>query len=316
MSSKRVKIREMKRRQKQYTRMWIIGGLTALVLVLVVLALYGLDLYSKSYIMTYEKQKISVNDYKYCATMVTSEENAKEQALDQLLTLLTVNKVAQKDGVTLTEDEQTEMKSYAESLKSYYESYGLDLSFITTERMTELLAMDTLYGKLQERYTADYALNENDFQQALVTYKQNEPVDYINMDLKYIFTSTSEAIENARQELEGGAEFDEVLKRYSEYYDAESEISTYPLKYMGLESDVASRILALEVGDYSEVVEMDSMYVIFGVETKTIPTDEEIETSYREKYTSEKKSEQFTEIVKGWKEQASYTLNQKAYDAA
>ena len=321
MSSKRAKIREMKRKQKQQRTMLITGCIAAAVLLVGVLTWIGLDAYNKSYIMVFEGQRVSVNDFRFCGLFAGSEETAKTDALDTLLTFMTLDKYARENDFVLGEEEKADLLSYCAGLKDYYaQSYGIDLSYITTERMAEMLGLDSLRTLLMERYTADYTVDETDYARKLADYTHDERVDYIEMDLKYIFTNTEEDMAPALEALESGADFDWAVAEYSTNYNESTGVDTYTLKtlyeYGYLDKETAESFLALAVGDISEVIDLNGMYGLFKVESVRIPDADEINTLYREKYISENKEAMFDDILLEWKQNASYTVNQRAFEAA
>lgn len=319
MSTKRAKAREEKRRKKQQQQFFIIGGIVILLLIAAGFGLYGLDQYNKSYVMTFNGEKIATGDLRFCSLFaeVGENEDAKEKALDQLLTYLVMEQAAKDNGLALTEEELEETRSYAESFKSYYQQYyNVDFSSIDNDRMLEMLGLDVLYDQLLEKYTADYTVNEADFSKALADYIKNEPADYTVVNLKYIYASDAATIEEARQAIEDGMTFDDAVIKYSEYYSEESGVETYEMKYMGLDDETMAQILTLSPGDITSTIDTNSMSAMFYVDSITVPEESEISATYRERYISEQKNARFTEIVDEWKKNANYTLNQKGYDAA
>lgn len=322
MSAKRAKIREEKRKRKQRQMMWITGGAAAVVLVVIALALLGLNSYNQSYIMTFEGKKISINDFKFCAIFATSEETVKEESLQQLITFLTVDKIARENGLELTDEEKEEILSYSVGLKSYYMQYGMDLSFISDQRMAELIGYSDLMIQLQDKFTEGYVVDESDYSRRLADYTYNERVEYTDMQVRAIISYEEDAIENARLDLEMDVDFDEVLRRYSgDLYGLEEDddVPVNLLRNYGLSKEDAESVLEMEPGTVTGVFETDfGMYVIMRVESVEEPTEEHIDEMFRVIYVAEKKDAMFDEILRGWVEEAKrfITVNERAYDAA
>jgi hypothetical protein len=91
---------------------------------------------------------------------------------------------------------------------------------------------------------------------------------------------------------------------------------------MGVNQEAIDAILNLKVGERTGVVTLfeptetsPGNFAIFEVISYEIPTDEEVETTYREEYSMTKKTEIFEGILATWIEEANYTINQRAYDA-
>jgi hypothetical protein len=85
--------------------------------------------------------------------------------------------------------------------------------------------------------------------------------------------------------------------------------------------ETLQQILELKAGERTGVITVTGetatgtgAYYIFEAAQINIPTDEELEVSYREEYTILKKNEIFRGILDKWIEEASYTFNQQAVD--
>lgn len=322
MSTKRAKLREEKRRQKQMQRFTILACTVALALIAAGIAWFMLDRYAKSYVMVYEGEKIDTNDLRFCGLFVAAEEGedaaaVKEKAMDQLQTYLALEKAARDNNLTLTDEEREESLSYAASMKSYYaQNYGLDMSFISDERMADFLGLDVLYGPLQEKFTADLVIDETDFEKALADYTQNNRMDYYDVQILEITAAAEETIQEAKQAVEGGMSFADAVAAYSEAYNEEYGVNPMALRYAGLSDETAQTLLDMESGAMSEIVETDGSFALYYIDSKTIPSSDELAETYRTQYTGEKKGERFVEIIEEWKSAAVYTVNPKGYDAA
>jgi hypothetical protein len=91
---------------------------------------------------------------------------------------------------------------------------------------------------------------------------------------------------------------------------------------MGVNQEAIDAILNLKVGERTGAVTLfdptdtaAGTFAILEVTSYEIPTDEELETTYREEYSMTKKTEIFEGILTTWVEEANYTINQRAYDA-
>jgi hypothetical protein len=319
MSSKRTIAKEWKQQKKKRKQMaWL-----AVFLVVAILAgsfaAYGYNQYQKSYVMVFEGERISANDLRFTILTVLFNDfdDPKSEALDRLIETLTLTHRAKTEGIVLTEEEKTELQQWAVEYMSMYGMYGIDTSFITNERVAEILATETYFEKLLEIYTADVVIDEVAFNEALADYKENNKMDYYEMNVKYAFNENHDDLAFGLLEIaEGLIDFDELTAIYSVTYDEEEGVTTAALWQLGLTPEESNRIAALNVGDISEIFELENGYfLVVEVESKTIPPDAEVEENFREAFTMQRKLEAFNVLLNEWKAQANYTINQKGYDA-
>lgn len=316
MSSKRAKAREWKQKQQQVRRIWIGGGIAAGVIILVLIGLFVLDLNNQGYIAVFDGKKISVEDLKFMRLFTTSEETDKADAMDQLATFLVIEKAAKDAGVVLTAEEEAEAASYSEGILSYFSAYALDTPNLSNKRLTELMSLNFYYDRLLDINTADYVVDEADFATALADYKENKKIEYIDTQLKYLFTEDQETAEAALNAINDGMPIDEAIATFSVYYDEAYGVELIGLRDLNLDEEKVTEIMALEAGDMTGVYDLDGTYVLFFVDSITIPTDEELHDSYREQYIDQKKNEAFEPILTAWKDSADIKVNQRAYDKA
>jgi hypothetical protein len=321
MSSKRAKAKELKQKKKQRKQITIIGLIAGAALIVLTFGLYGLNQFNKSYVMTFEGKRVSVNDFRFTliSTMNSESEDHKSEAFDLLLETLVLISRGEAEGVELTDDDKGNMLSWAGQYKSQFTSnYGMDMSFITTERVAEILSTEVYFENLMQKYTVDLVIDEEELEQAFQEYKENNKTEYYDMQFKYAYNLDREALETARNEVEeGNLTFDELVETQSVLYDAEEGIQTWPLSWIDVSKEDAERLAAMEVGEMSDVMETESNYpLIVQVESKEIPADEDLMENFRESYELRKRQEAFKLYVDEWKKEADYTVNQKGYDAA
>ena len=417
MSTKRVKVREMKRKRTQKRVMLAIGGVILVLLIAAGAAWYGIDRYEKSYVMTFDGEKISVNDFKYLALYTSGSGEEKAEARNLLVNNLILNKVAKQDGLELTAEEMAERLTAAADLKK---SASIDLGFISTQRMAELdmEGLGLVSGRLRDKYTADYTMDEAEFQAALAEYKTNSRADYTDIQMLYLITDNEDTINEAQQALEDGMDFEEAIRQYSSEYmppapvvdgedldveavededtavpaaedentdaeavededaeapaveeedaeAAEDEAADAPAvedegeeivedeaaeapaveeedaaeaedadapavededgesfptirlnTNMGLPEADFDLLLDLPAGEFSQIVDLgDGMYVIFYIDSVTIPTDDEIEETYRGTFETDQRNQIFSDLFDEWEKASSIEMNEKAYNA-
>jgi hypothetical protein len=310
--------------------MAIFGVIAAAVLVVAGFGLYGLSEFNKSYVMTFEGKRISNNDFLFSimSVLFSDTEDPKADAFDQLLEVLVLESRARGEGISLTDEDRADMESWAAELQNMYAMNGLDMSFISTGRIAEILATEVYYEQLMDIHTADLEINQADFERAFADYMENNKADYYEMTFKYAFNLFPEMLEEAKAELgtvrevDGESEeeatvftFDDLVAEQCVMYDPEQGINTALLWQLGLSEEDARIAVGLEEGDVSPVFIVDDYALLLQVATKNIPPDGDVEADFRERFTSERRAEAFRAIIQTWKTEADYTLNQRGYDA-
>jgi hypothetical protein len=278
--------------------------------------------------MTFEGTRVSTNDFRFSllSNIFSQTEDPIEDALDQLIEVMVLRERAEAAGIVLTDEEQENMLDWARSFKNMYANNGIDASFITDNRLAEILSTELYFEKLMDIYAADFVIDEEDFNREFADFKENNKMDYYDIQVKYAYSESLDDLTDARAEVEAGnMTFDELVERYHIGFDPEEGVTTTDLWQLFLEDEDNQAILALEEGDMSEVfmqllpmeqVDHLMMYsVLVQLVSKTVPPEEEIADPFREHYTAQKRAEYFRSIIDTWKTEADFTINQRALDA-
>lgn len=287
------------------------------------------DKYSKSYVMTFDGEKIRVEEYQYYLLETMSyyssmgildyldENTIRSMSYSQLTNFLVMEKEAKKLGITFTEEEWATLAGYVEEFNQSFEDSDTSRLDLTDERLKELMSSNILYSKLYEETTKDYTVDETDFKTNYEQYLSDNKYIGIDTEVKYVMTYTQEDAEGAREKLLAGADIDEVIKEYSTSYDEDTPISVYSLNDLGLGEDETDKIMSLKVSEISEVINYpdEEHFTVFRIENITVRPDEEVEAEYREDYISQKKDALFNDQLEKWKNEASIVPNKKVYDA-
>jgi len=329
MSSKRARIREMKRKKRQRRQMTITGIVIVSVLVAVWIAYAVVNRYNEGYVMVFEGKKISASDMRFCAFWASSgnetasEAQIRKGAFDYLLEALVLEKKANENNITLSQEEIDYNNEMGEGWVNY-----LGLDYITPKRVAELqMAMGPKYEKLLELFTEGFAVDEAAFEEGLADFIENDKLEYYTIDLKYIISYDEEPIAQAFEELEAGGDFDAVWAKYSEDYhdhdavdedDADEhdhEINVFSLRELGIGAEFQNIIFETEAGNYTDPMDIDGIHVIFYVIANESPSESEIREIFRERFVTDGKEEMFNGIKEGWMRDADYKINQKGFDA-
>jgi hypothetical protein len=354
MSNKRAVARELKLRKKKQQQITWIGIAAGVLVICAIFAFFYIRQDGLTYAMTYEGERVPMADFQFgmLANSVTGSDMAtvKTETQNLLLETLTLEHHAKQAGIVLTEEENANMLSFAAQLRSQYATLGYDFSFISDQRIAEIMYSDTYYAKLMEANTTDYVVDEADFAVSLADFKENQKAAYYDIGLKYIAFDTKVEADTALGTLTAD-NFDETAETYMKEPAAEGEtpaegeapaegetpveeteftVPTTTLSALNnsngtFSAELVQQILGFEVGGRTDIITVTDettsgtgvgAYYIFEVTHYNIPADEEVETNYREDYTNVKKNEIFRGILDKWKEEANYTINQRAIDKA
>ncbi len=128
MSNKRVIARKLKQQKKRQKQIAIIITSVVALAIIAAFTIYGINAYNNGTIMTYEGERIDVNDFKYSIVASEGAEDVKAMALSVLLEALTLKKHADDEGIVLTEEEifkryKLDAGSITEHIKTVVNAY-------------------------------------------------------------------------------------------------------------------------------------------------------------------------------------------------
>jgi hypothetical protein len=344
MSNKRAIARELKQRKKKQQQLTILGVTAGVLAIVAIFTFFGIRQDGLTYAMTYEGERVPMTDFQFgmMANGNTSSDLAtlKSETQNLFIETLTLARRAKDAGIVLTDEENASMLSTAAQLRSTFTSSGYDLSFITDQRIAEIVSSDTYYTKLMEANTADYVVDEADFAVSLADFLENEKAAYYDVGLKYITVETKTEADAAFEALTAD-NFDEMARVFMQDPPAEApadgeapEIPEFTVPTATLSAlnssgsfpaETIQQILDLEVGGRTGIITVTDettsgtgtgAYYIFEVTNYDIPAEEEVEANYREDYTLVKKNEMFRGILDQWKAEANVVINQRAIDTA
>ena len=135
------------------------------------------------------------------------------------------------------------------------------------------------------------AMIEADRQQYLLTLLQNHMVEHVKPDdkevdafykdyaIEYkINSALFEKEENAKkaaEEIKGGKDFNETIKKYIESHQARGMAEEKYLKRRELLPEIAQAVATMQTGTVSPVTRIESGFVLFKLEDARVPTEED-----------------------------------------
>ncbi|MCL2399901.1 MAG: hypothetical protein FWC91_09205 [Defluviitaleaceae bacterium] len=321
MSSKRAAAKEWKRKRNQQKLMFRLSVIGVCILALLGIGYIAWDMYSRTYVMTFEGQRIPTAELNYF-NMLSGRQNAA----DHLAYFLVVNQRAQQHNITFTSEEWDGIVEGAGQTRAMAEMFETPLDGISDDRLNEFVSMSVLVTRLTELYTADYEIDETEFANALGAHLFFERAEFVEMDFRFHVSPHMDDAEAIRAELYAAdpADIDTILLRELQQFamDFEEEpevdrITMEDMRMMGLDQFILMELANLQPGDISEPFQMDETTVIvFIVDSLHVPSDAEIEANFRESFIWEQRTEMFADLLEVWREEADIRMNYRGINAA
>ena len=234
---------------------------------------------SDAYIMTFDGEKIDMEEFKFFSMLLMQNAPADEEAsseikkntLEWLKSFLIQKKMAAERDISLSQENIDEIKENIQSFMAYY-GFPYETLNISEERMIDLLDFILyryLYYQLVDWFAKDYNLKANDETIALAVEEYRAESRFV----KYIITNTKEEADEVRSELYGGLSVDEAVKLYSVLYDPNYEVEATDIKQLMqnlyssygilLSEENNNKVLELNALEFTETIDLSTNYGIF-----------------------------------------------------
>lgn len=323
MSKKRIEAKEWKRKRKHRKQIQrLIVGAVCLVVVAAI-GFVGWDMWSRTYVMTFDGQRIATDDMRFFA-MFADGFDQREQALNHLTQYLLVSQAARQHNITLTEEERADLIESAAEMVNMFQMFDMPVPNISTERMAELMSLDIFTERLMDLYVADFVIDEDEFEPAFQEFLINHSHEFMDMEFMFLHLEGTERANTALMEFMNTdpSDFEDLILRFM-YEDMgfdDIEIPFITLNQMrqenALEPWQLHNLTFLQEGEFSEPIPVgENEFIIFVVDSVHIPTDDEIRTVFREEYELLGRQRAFSDIVDEWYEAADIQINERGVNA-
>jgi len=324
--NKRIAAREWKRKRNQQRLIFRLSVVAVCVVALLGVGYIAWDLWSRTYVMTFDGQRIGTGDMSFFAMFADGTMDPRAQALEQLTQSLLVDKVARHHNISLSASEVDELQEELGELRGMFEMFGMSMPNITNERMVELLSMELLSERLMEYYTANLAIDEAEFEASLAEFLMFGRGDFFDMEFRYFFSDNPAYVDAAHAELLAASpeQFDEIILRNFEITtgieieDPEPPVIT--LSQLRTDPSFDQMFLgylsSLQLGEVSEPILIENDFIIFIVDRIDDPSDEELTEIFRERHIMEQRWSFFIDVMDSWREATQIEINQRGVNAA
>jgi len=326
MSSKRVVAKEWKRKKKKQQLISRLSIVAICILAVLGMAYIGWDMWSRTYVMTFEGQRISRGYMQYFSVFNDWMSDPTEQALDNLTQFLIIEQAARRHNVTLTEEEMEDAAETLETIQSHLEMMGLSPN-LSQERMEELAQWNGFTRRLMDIYSEDLVVDEDEFEEAFQQFLTWNRADFVEMEFKYHHSTTMDAAFTVWGEFSevDPEDFDDIILRDFQLETGldidDLDVPTISLEELRTDPAYAqvniNNLAALEVGGFSEPIPVgeDSFFIFIPTSVERTP-EAEIAEIYREDYIEMLQADIVWEKIEEWREAADIQINERGANAA
>ncbi|MCL1998010.1 MAG: hypothetical protein FWG65_04500 [Turicibacter sp.] len=325
MSKKRVAAREWKQKKKRQTLITKLSIVAVCVLLTVGAVYVGWDIWSRTYIMTFNGERISTNYLRFFNAIIGGFGGGIEEdpmlGVNELVNFLVLRDAAERHNLELTEED----RESALSLLGMLTMFGTVLPNIPESSMIEMIAGESYAMQLTEIYTEDFVIDEEQFEEFSAQYIAEHWIDHMDMTFRVYESNTINWAIIGRSDLvaEGPEAFDDlILQNIYEFTGIpveELEVPTTTLLELREETGIAHadalQLGTLEVGDISQPIQVaEDSFLVLIVDEVSRETDEEIDEFARLVFSHQERTAIFSEILQGWWDDSDISFNERAFN--
>lgn len=242
----------------------------------------------------------------------TMEDSTKESVLNIMETNYLLEAHMADYGVEITEEELQAIETAAKKFMSDNSSKAIKQMGATEEYVKEMLRLNTIAQKMQAaiREAADVTVSDEEAARRTFSYfkasapkgtdEEGNATDPTEEE-KEAFAKEMEGIAaDAKEDFEGAAE--------SKGYTVSKH--SYGEGVTTLDEAVYTAADALKEGEISDLITVGDEYYVLRLDSEF---DEEATASAKEALLNQKKSEAYTAVCDGYKEAASFEVNEEAW---
>lgn len=266
--------------------------------------------YDDFYAMYFGEKVWSTDMYGNGSTM---EDDLKEDVMEMIRVMYTMEAHADEYGIALTDEEKTAIRETAESFIAANSKEALDAMGATQEVVEEYLSLATVQQYMYDAIIAeadvvvsDEEANTSSYSYVTVsktTYTDSEgnSATYTEDEQALLAKSMEEFAENAAADgLESAAE------------NAGYTVSTgtFTADDTALDETVLAALQGLDEGEISGLIDLDSSYYVVRLDAKT---DAEATEETRQSIIEERQSEHYDKVIQGWEDASTWELKEKVW---
>lgn len=244
----------------------------------------------------------------------TMTDDVKSGVVDNIQQLYVLDAHKDEYGVSVTAEEDAAMDAAVDEFIAANSKKAIKLiGAENKENAKEMLRLNTVSKKMYDAITAEAEVEVTDEEAAQRTFS------YVVMDTTGTYDENSNLVEYTEEEKE---ELKVIATTISACDDFETTVEnsgyTVSTASYGSAADtdttfdvaVLEAADALSEGEISNVIETDSALYVLRLDKEY---DEEASAAKKEQLIQQKKDEYYNDIVSGWKDASTYTVNEEEW---
>jgi len=318
MSNKK-RNQEIERSKKQKRRLSVGIGVLIVLAICAGIAWFAISVYQRSWIMTFEGERIPTNEYRFMLAQSQQNEfwlepgEMAESAMSNLLQTLTIIHHANNLGLGMTNEERDAALDQLQGNQ-----------IIPNRRWAEFQSVGFMVDRLFDHHVPELALNAADFQEEIAEYIETRRPFYNETEYMYIvhddinvILEVLMAIDNDENADFGSLALIHCMEQSGDDEFAVDEPTLLPLSVFEqiLEPFGLEQVMELQPGGISELIMFGESFLLVYMHSLVEAQDSEIQESFLENRAMQQRSEQFFEIFEGLMENVEFEFNQRALDA-
>ncbi len=245
---------------------------------------------------------------------MTMEQEAKQSTLDGLKTMYILRAHMDEYSVAVTEEDNEAIREAAAAFIADNGQDALNALGAEQEIVEEYLTLQTIQSRMQDAIMAETDTSVSDEEAATGTYS------YVTVSRK---TYTDEEGNSAEYTEEEQAALKETMEKVAEEAKADSlenaaakqeytvSSGTFTAEDESLDEAVLAALKGLGEGEVSGVTETEENYYILRLDAEK---DADATEETRKSIIEERRSEHYDEVVTGWEEGHTWTVNEKNWE--
>lgn len=227
-------------------------------------------------------------------------DTAKESALSSLkMVKLTIMK-AEKNGVSLSDEEIAASEKEAQS---YFEQYN---GFVSLDVIEQVMQEKALYNKTREKILSEYSVGMSGFDEFFKEFKE----EFTEVTYSVIYTQSIETAQEVINKVSQGVDFNTLLEEYksdNNIYSLTDELSNI--------SDILPDTENIKRGTTSAPVETDKGYAVYYIEDIKLADEADIRQNAEKAYEEIEKNKVFENLLSTWEKETKIEINGDVFNS-
>lgn len=240
----------------------------------------------------------------------TMQETVKEDIMEQLQEQYILKAHMEEYGVALSDEDQAAITEAASAFLEANSKEALSALGADQEIVEEYLTLQTISSRMEEaiKATADMEVSDEEANTSSYSYvaipksgtdEDGNSVDYTDEELEMLAGTVGNFALEAKAD---------GMETAAEKYEYTVGTGTFTAEDEDLDEAVLTALQGLGEGEISDVIDLDDSYEVVRLD---LETDEEATEENRESIIEERKDDLYDEVLDGWKESHTWTVNEK-----